>query len=476
MRNRLTIATSWIIWAATLPLSLCVDAQQPLPNAPSLHLLANSTEAARQDGGQQTPNRSSESAVPADSQSAGASLTLDQAEQLAIRNNPQISVAHLLALAQAQVIREARSSEMPMVRADLTAVDAHSNTRVTAGALNNPTIFDRAAGGLTVSQLLTDFGRTHNLVKSSQSTARAQLETEKATELDIRLAVDQAFYRALTAQALLKVAEQTVAERQATGDQVGALNQAKVRSDLDLSLANVQISQANLMLLNAKDDEQSTMASLNDVLGSEQDQQYTLIDESGGNPPPAPTDAEALLQIAFKQRPDLASINDRYLAALQYGTAQRDLMLPTISALGVGGGTPVRSSQILSPWYGAAGANIDIPVFNGFLLSAETKEARLRAQAAKEQVRELRDDIGRDVRTAVLNAQAAFQRIAVTQGMLDQADLALDLAQARYKIGLSSIVELTKAQLAQTEAQIDNTTARYGYQTSLAEVRYETGQ
>ena len=72
--------------------------------------------------------------------------------------------------------------------------------------------------------------------------------------------------------------------------------------------------------------------------------------------------------------------------------------------------------------------------------------------------------------------RTAFQRIAVTQEMLNQSNLALDLAQARYKIGLSGIVELTQAQLAQTQAEIANTNARYAYQTALAVVRFQTGQ
>src|SRR5208282_6222852 len=128
---------------------------------------------------------------------AGPSLTIAQAEQMAIRNNPNISVARLLALAQAQVTREVRSAEMPMATGNLTVVDSHENSRITAGLLNNPTVYNRAAGGLSVSQLITDFGRTHNLVLSAKSNAKAQLESERATELDITLTVDQAFYQAL---------------------------------------------------------------------------------------------------------------------------------------------------------------------------------------------------------------------------------------------------------------------------------------
>jgi outer membrane protein len=465
-------------------------AQQKLPDAPSLNLLAAAaqTDSAPQAGqnpaAPDTASQPSQTTPPANansihvgSQSAGPTLTVEQAEQIAIRTNPNITVARLLALAQGQVTREARSADMPLVSANLTAVGAHNQSRLTGeGTLNSPRVLDKAAGGLSISQLITDFGRTRNLIKSAQSNARAQMENEHATELDIRLAVDQAFYQALTAQAVLRVAQQTVAQREATGEQVNALTRSKVKSELDLSFANVQVSQANLMLLDAKNSEQSAMAVLNAVLGSDQDQQYTLVDETKSAPQPAPTDAEALVQTAFQQRPDLAALNDQYLAAKHFATAQRDLLLPTVSALAAGGVTPVRDDLIQSNWYLGAGANVSIPIFNGFLYSADAKEARYRASAAQEQIRNLRDMVARDVRTAVLNAQTAFQRIGVTQDMLNQANFALDLAQARYKIGLSSIVELTQGQLAQTQAEIEYTNARYTYQTALAELRYELGQ
>jgi outer membrane protein len=458
-------------WSLLLLAAWCCAAraqQIALPPAPQAHLLiaaAQSTDALA------AANQSSSTQVDTASR-----LTVAQAEQMALRNNPNISVARLLALAQAQVTRQVRSAEFPTATGDLTAVESHLDSRITAGTLNNPSIYDRAAGGLTVSQLITDFGRTHNLVQSAKSNARAQVENERATELDIVLTVDQAFYQALTAQAVLRVAQQTVAQRQATGDQVTALTRAKIKSDLDLSFANVQVSQASLMLVDAKSNEQAAMAALDDVLGLESDQQYSLVDETDTNPPAAPEDAEALVKSALGARPDLAAMNDESVAAKQYSTAQHELWMPTISALGAVGGTPVRADQIQSSWYGAAGANISIPVFNGSLFNAEAKEAKLRAQADREKVRGLRDAIARDVRTAVLNARAAFQRIGVTQELLKQANFALDLAQARYKIGLSSIVELTQAQLAQTQAEIANTSARYAYQTALAEVRYQVGQ
>lgn len=403
-------------------------------------------------------------------------LTLAEAERIAIQNNPNIGIAHLLALAQGRVAREARSAWMPTLTGSMTAVGAHDNTRITAGALNNPSVYDRAAGGLTVSQLITDFGRTHNLVLSAKSTARAQLENERATRQDIVLTVDQAFYRALTAQAVLKVAHETVAERQATGEQVGAMTKAKLRSQVDLSFAQVQLSQAQLLLLDARNQAETAMAALDSVLGFEQDRQYTLIDQTPANPAPPPQQAEPLVQQAFTSRPDLAAANDNFTAATQFSKAERDLWMPTVSALAAVGGTPVRADQIQSPWYGAAGANISIPIFNGFLFNAREQEAKLRAGASQQQVRNLRNNIARDVRTAVLNAQDAFQRIGVSREMLTQSNLALDLSQRRYQLGLSSIVELTQAQLAQTQAQIAVSDARYAYATSLSVLNYQLGQ
>ena len=80
----------------------------------------------------------------------------------------------------------------------------------------------------------------------------------------------------------------------------------------------------------------------------------------------------------------------------------------------------------------------------------------------------MQDRIVRDVRTAWLNANSGFQRLSVTEQLLSQANQAVDLAQSRYKLGLSSIVELSQAQLNQTQAQIEQASAKYDYQTQIS--------
>jgi outer membrane protein len=230
------------------------------------------------------------------------------------------------------------------------------------------------------------------------------------------------------------------------------------------------------LLLDARNQSVTAQADLAALLGDERSTAYRLMDETPATPPAAPADASPLVQQAFAQRPDLKSLQQQADAAHHFVTAERDLSLPTVTALGAAGAAPWRADEIQSAAYGAAGVNINIPIFNGFLYSARAEEAKLRAGAADAQVVQLRDTIARDVTTTVLQAQDNFNRIAVAQQLLSQANSALSLAQTRYKLGLSSIVELSEAQLLQTQAEIELANARYAYQGSLSAIRYQTGQ
>ena len=400
-------------------------------------------------------------------------LSVKDAEALALKNNPQISVARLNALASVQVTREVRSSLWPTAQVDLTAVDtANPGNRITAGALNNPTVYQRAAAGATVTQLLTDFGRTTNLVSSASLAAKAENQNALATKEQILLAVDQAFYNALQTQAVLTVAQQTVKDRQTVSDQVGALFRSKLKSELDFSFANVNLAQAKLLLLDAENNVNAAQASLSAVLGFQNLQNFQLVEDTSAVVPPS-DNVDDLINTAFTMRPEILALEFQSESAQKFQKAERDLLLPDIRALGVVGDTPVRN-PIISSWYGALGVNVDIPVFNGFLYTARAREASLRAQATQEKLRDIRDRIARDVRTSWLNAKTAYDRLAVTHQLLDQANLALNLAQARYKLGLGSIVELSQAQLQQTQAQISDVGAGYDYRLALAVLQYQT--
>ena len=399
-------------------------------------------------------------------------LTVKDAEALALKNNPAISVARLNALASEQVTREVRSNLWPQAYADLTGVDARNNSRITAGGLNNPTVYTRAAGGATVTQLITDFGHTTNLVAGARLQARADEQSAAATKEDVLLAVDQAFYNALQTHAVLRVAEQTVASRQLLSDQVSALTKSKLKSDLDSSFANVNLAQAKLLYLDALNNDKASAAALSAILGYSTLEAFDLVNDSEPLAPPPP-DVDPLLAEAFAKRPEILALELQSESAEKLHQAAHDQLYPTISALAAFGDSPVRNDLIYGP-YAAAGVNVEIPVFNGFLYSAKSREADLRAQAARQRLIDLRNRISRDVRTSWLAASTAFDRVNVSEQLLAQANLALDLAQTRYKLGLSSIVELSQAQLQQTQAEIGNAQAGYEYRLALAVLRYQT--
>lgn len=405
-------------------------------------------------------------------QGSATLLSLRDAEALAIKNNPQISVSRLNALASQQVTREVQSSLWPQARIDITGVDSAENSRIAAGGLNNPIIYERAAAGTTVSQLITDFGHTSNLVASARFNAKAEDQNAIATKEQVLVAVAEAFYNALQNRAILKVAQQTVDSRQLVVDQVGALTRSKLKSDLDLSFANVNLAQAQLLLLDAQNNDQAAMASLSAALGYTTLQNFQLAEETEALVPPA-ADVNQLIGLAFNQRPELLALQFQSQSNERLRRAQRDELFPTISALGAVGDTPVRNDH-LSNWYGAVRVNVDIPVFNGFLFNAREREASLRKQATDERLRDLRDRIARDVRTSWLEATTAFQRVSVSQQLLNQSNQALDLATTRYKLGLGSIVELSQAQLQQTQAQISNAQAAYGYRLASSVLLYQT--
>jgi outer membrane protein len=399
-------------------------------------------------------------------------LTLAEAEQMALRAHPAIQSAQLNAQAAGQVVTETRSAELPTVFGSVTGAGALSGSRLAAGALNNPIIYNRLASGVTGSQLITDFGRTRNLVESSKLREVAENQNAETIRDQVILAVDRAYFAVLRAQAVLTVSDQTVKARQTVADQVKALAESKLKSQLDLSFANVNLASAKLDLADARNNVQSALAEFSTTLGLPAPQSFQLAEEP--LPPDLPKDLTNLIDSAIRKRPELASLRAEQGAAEHFAQAEKDLRRPTISALASVGYIPAGQVQ-LGDRYAAAGANINIPVFNGKLFRARQTEAELRAKAVARNVQDLENQVARDVRVAYLNAVNSYERLGLTAQLLDQAKLGLDLAQSRYDLGLGSIVELSQAQLNETSAEIVSTRAKYDYQTGRAILAYQVG-
>ncbi len=417
-------------------------------------------------------------ALDAASLKAGNSpITREQAERLALKNNPRITASHLLALAADQVTRETRSNELPQIAGYMTAEKAEDGSRIGAGELNSSRLYTHAGAGGTLQQLLTDFGHTSNLVANSKLLAEAQEKTAVATEQDVLLATDEAFYRLLDAQSLLDVAKATVAARGDVQNLTQALTKSALKSDLDLNIASADLSQSQLLELDAENGLASAAAALAALLAAPPETLYRAVEDTSNVAPP-PVDAAALTRVAQSDRPDLQALHFDIQADQKFAKAQELQYLPSISALATGGSTPVLpdGTVFLQNWYAAAGVNLSIPLFTGFRIDAQIKEARLRSQSEEKQAADLSNNISRDVRVATLAAQNAFRRIGVTENFQKEAAQALGLAQTRYKLGLSSIVELSQAQLQGTQAAVAAVNARFDYLLALRTLDYTQGR
>ena len=367
--------------------------------------------------GQQQGATPSPAPVPTTGEQANAAggrpLTLAEAEAIALRNNPLITVGKLEALVAREFVRETRSAFYPQANLSVTAVTSNPGSRIAAGYLTNPIVYPRAAAGASVSQLITDFGRTQNLVSSSEFTAKAADQNAVATRQQIVLAVDQAFYNTLDTKALLRVAEETVKERQLRVDQVQALTNSKLKSELDLSFVKVDLAKAKLLLLDARNNYDASLSTLSAVLGYQDRQDFSAVEPAQLVVAPAP-DATPLIQQALEQRPEVQSLADEVSAAAKFSKAEHDLWWPTANAAGVVGLAPARADQIVS-WYGAVGVNINIPVFNGFLFNARAKTADLETEAKRKQLADLQNTVARDVRNRWLDTGKAYERLSVTR-------------------------------------------------------------
>ncbi|MFN7936134.1 MAG: TolC family protein [Bryobacteraceae bacterium] len=388
-------------------------------------------------------------------------LTLEEAEKLALQNHPQIAASRYLAQAAAEVPVEIRGTQLPVFSGAFTGVGSDGGSRIAAGGLNNPVLYNRVGSGVMLSQTLYDFGRTSDLIETAKLRAQAQDRNVTLTRDIVILNVRRAYFSILRALALVHVAEQTVRNRQVLFDQVEELAKNRLKSELDVRFASVNLADAKLLLATSRNQMEASLAELAAAMGVKQPAAMDV--EEAAMPGTLPDQVEALLVQAVRNRPDAQLLRLEQGAAERFVRAEHKLLFPTFGLIATTGVAPVADDAVRKH-YGGVGLNVNIPIFNGWQFKARQAQADFRAKSVERQVKDLENRIERDVKTAYLAAKNAEERMSLTAQLMEQARLALDLAQGRYDLGLSSIVELSQAQLNLTTAQIANTNSRYDYQ------------
>ena len=409
----------------------------------------------------------------ADAAPVSATLTLAQAESIALANQPRILAAQLRSRASAQRIREAQSGLLPTVVFNATGVTvADTGTSTAAGSITTSSLSDRFAYGGSLVQMVTDFGRTSALVGSERSMTEAQRDVETLTGAQIRLSVRSAYFQVMGAEAVLRAAREAQANRQLISKQIGALAQSQLRSTLDVNFAAVLESEAELAVVRAESAVQEQRSHLATSMGMSQPVTATLVEEA--LPAALSPNASSFLAQAWEQRADLKATVAREDAAHQFATAEKRLSYPTLNVIGAAGEIPYHD-HTLHDDYAAIGFNLNIPVLNGGLFTARRNEAQLEARARTQDVNEAKLEVSEQVRDKWYQANEAYRSLDVSARLVAQSKEALRLAAARYEAGLGSIVELNQAQLSETSAEITAAGANYDYLTRRAELDYAAG-
>ena len=418
-------------------------------------------------------------------QAQDAVLTLDDARRQALEHNPELQSDYQNIGVARSELSMARANYLPSIDADLTAAGSNGygrrdgapagqlDPRLAAGAINAPSVYDRAAAGITINQKLTDFGHTGHLVDSARAALSSEQDRYEDRRQRLLLQVTADYFRAREAQSALQVANKVLKERSLLFDQISLLQKNKLKSELDTGFAGVSLDQAKLLLLQEQNAVDDAMAQLCSDIGIPASDSLVLADD-GANEQAPPGELAPLLEQARDHRPELKSLEEGLDAARANAKAQGELGNPTLSLVGAAGTVPYGDTR-LPENYIAGAVNLSIPIFEGGRLRAQANEAAFKAQQAADTLASAQLAMTRDVRMAWLGARTTYQSIEVSRRLRANAESALELAASRYRLGLSSIVELNRAQLNEMDAEISYVKALYEYQISAAQLAYQTG-
>lgn len=394
-------------------------------------------------------------------------VSLDDAVQIALSNHPAVTQAkQALAAAIAQV-DQARAAYWPSVSANA------SMGRGTANATGVPDSNHSSAtysGSLGLNLLLYDFGKTPALVRQACLSELAAEEDLRNARNDTSYAVRNAFFDLLRAQELMQVSEEAVRQYQEHLNQVKAFAEVGRRIRYDVTKAEVDLGNAQLALIVARNGLTTARAALNRSLGLAEEPGYRLRESPLAE---IPGDLAGLMGTAREHHPGLRALR----AQEQVASAAVDAAVAALyPSLGVQGGYTLTGSQFPLVWNWSGALQSALDLFDGGRKQALIAAATAQLRTARSQVADREQQIYLDLTQALTQLASARQRMDLTALIVRQAQESLSLATERYRLGQSSSVELTDAQVAVTQARADQVKARFDCQTALAQIKHTIGE
>ena len=320
-----------------------------------------------------------------------------------------------------------KASRYPSLQAHFTSAAAPPDgTRLGAGtgSLNNPIIFPRTAYGVTVSQLITDFGRSSHLAQAASQRALAEQQTAGQLLIQARLSARQAYLALWRAQALEALAQEALAQEE--------LEPARA--------AGRVAAEAALQLTLARNDRLTATIDLASLLG-EADLMTLYGVPAHLDTEPSTQDAATLIATALRQHPEVEQRRRHWKAAEEQVEAERAGRWPVVTGLATLGYAPVHSARFGRSDFTVVGMTIGLPLPLTAAHRAKLTEAQLRAEAARASLTEMEARVARNVSLALVAANSASARLSLARlrqqhsaDERDQAAARVQVVQAQHEL------------------------------------------
>jgi outer membrane protein len=405
----------------------------------------------------------------------GSFLGLQQAVELGLDNHPLVQEADASLKAATARTEQARAIYYPRVDAnfDTTAGAGRLNPRFLVGGFLVQPNLSQYVGGVSVNQRIFDFGYSQHTVDSAHLAERAQEQDISARQALVVFNVQTAYLISLKHRRLVQIAEETVRERGIIKGQIEALYRQQLKSKLDVDLVQVELTNAESLLVRARNGLKSGFANLNRAMGISGAEDYVLEDLPIEVRPQRPLDSlisDSLSHPEFRKAKELTASADAKV------TAAKRQYLPTVSAYASGGDFQVydssRSQANQTGGWWAAGGFVSMPLFTGFMIENQVREAKAQKAAAEAASLNIEQALTQQVTNSYLDTVSFAQQIKLGEVQVKTAQEALSLAKQRYKLGLGSIVEVTQAEVALTAAQTRLAESQYDYKIAEVTLAY----
>jgi outer membrane protein TolC len=397
-------------------------------------------------------------------------LDLDQAVALAIENHASLRAAAANLQSADAGKSLALSGYWPQIGFSASGVHTEGTFVFNPSIASRNQIYSTYTSGFSASQLIYDFGKTSNRVGATSDLIEATKEDYRSVRDAVILNVSVAYYTALEAADITKVNVETVGQAEDHLTRARAFYTVGRRPMLDVTSAEVDLANANVALIRAKNSEQVALLQLQNGMGIHTSRR--ILFRTIGRLDSVVISLDSAKSIGFRNRSDVLAARARYEALDAFASATWSQHLPTISASGTYNWSGF-DEKLFGRW--TAGVTFSLPIFQGFGIDAQVDQARAAAAAQLAQVRLTLENAMLDIEQNYLGVQEAEERIPAANKLLEKAEESLRQAERQYAAGVGTAIEVTDAQVARANARITAIQARYDEAVAIARLHRAMG-